>query len=183
MSYPTYPTAHAATHPSPTASGASPPQPFPAPRAPDPGHAPLGRLRRLLALAAHCIRPLARNCVKNAPIDTVSGALNRLLGACQDSDAASFRNGLDPAMIGYQRQMDDLHKLFAGQMHIHIHLLETHLVRDLDNVVVLARWTRRSLARDDLKAQAAQGNAELLFVLVHRRWLLHAIAGDNPFVP
>ena len=130
---------------------------------------------------------LAQETIKKPKLGTVEdgqkalAALNGILSAYADGDAATLRQSLDLKMIGFQKFLDNAVEESASCKQMKFTLQDTQVQAGPDLVVVQSRWEKRCLLLPNMIPQYSKGHATFLLQSAEGgTWNMTGVSGDTP---
>jgi hypothetical protein len=109
-----------------------------------------------------------------------AAALDEILRAYEMGNTNFIRSRLDPAMIGYQRLLDDIVVETNQCIQMRFNLLDTQIQAGPDLVVIQTDWEKRCLQMPTFTPRLDTGHTTFLMHLGTTGWAVSAISGLNP---
>lgn len=107
--------------------------------------------------------------------------LEKLIHAYESGEQLTADSYLDPAMVGTQALLENIHDTQTQQKQIRVTLKDIQTAVSADMVVFTAKWEKRYLALPGMTPKLAIGSVSLTMSYSAAGWRLSGIAGDNLF--
>ncbi len=107
-------------------------------------------------------------------------ALEDILRAYEQGNIDWIRQRLDPALIGYQKMLDDMAADSRLCKQMRFHLSDTQVQAGPDVAIVQTRWEKRCVLLPDFKPILITGHTSFLLHRENTGWALVQSGGGNP---
>ena len=115
-------------------------------------------------------------------VNRARAALDEMLRAYERGDTLALGNRLNPAMIGYQKVLDDMTRELNQCKQVRINLRDTQIQAGPDLAIVQTGWEKRCLQLPNFTPRYLSGQSTFLMHRANNGWSLAALAGSSPFV-
>jgi hypothetical protein len=139
--------------------------------------APSGCVAQIPGAKTSAVKPDGSDNTARAAQDV----LERLMHAYQSGDPITIEPFVDPAMIGAQSLLDNIHDTQTQQKQIRIFLKNIQIVAGTGFVVIQANWEKRYLSLPAMTPKLVTGHASFTMSHTAAGWRLIGITGDNIF--